>query len=331
MRKCNTERENYKHLSTSERDLIAVLYAKGLSLEDIGRELKRHSSTICREIKRNGSPVRGEYRSCQAQGRYEKRMKETHAKERLKNDRIRNYVTAKLKLKWSPEQIAGCIQLDYPGLKTNYESIYQYIYKEKYPLRVHLRRGNRIRKKRGGAKNKHQNKIPNRIMIDERPKEVALHTQPGHWEADTMVSRQSKVSLVVIVELKSGIVKLVKIQEKTAKSMSAAVNRRLCKIPEVMRKTITYDNGTENALHEHTNKVLGMKSYFCHPYCSWEKPVVENTNGLVRQFLPKKTDFAKITKAELKAIEKLINSRPRKRHGYLTPLKVYEGFVALCA
>ena len=331
MEKCNTTPENYKHLSPSERDLIAVFYAKGMILKEIGRRLMRHQSTISREIGRNGSPVRGEYQSFQAQGRYEKRMKETHAKDRLKNDRIRKYVIEKLKLKWSPEQIAGRLRLEHPGLKTNYESIYQYIYEEKYPLKVHLRRGHRIRKKRGGAKNKHQSKIPNRIMIDERPKEVALHTQPGHWEADTMVSRQSKVSLVVIVELKSGIVKLVKIQEKTAKSMSAAVNRRLCKIPEVMRKTITYDNGTENALHEHTNKVLGMKSYFCHPYCSWEKPVVENTNGLVRQFLPKKTDFAKITKAELKAIEKLINSRPRKRHGYLTPLKVYEGFVALCA
>jgi len=258
-------------------------------------------------------------------------MKETHAKIRLKNDRIRNYVIVKLELKWSPEQIAGRLQLDHPGLKTNYESIYQYIYEEAYPLRKHLRRGNRIRKKRFRAKNKHQNRIPNRVMIDKRPKEVALHTQPGHWEADTMVSRKSKAALVVMVELKTGLVKLEKIEEKTAKNTSAAVNRRLCRIPKLMRKTITYDNGLENAMHEHTNKVLGTKSYFCHPYCSWEKPVVENTNGLVRQFLPKGTDFAKITKAELKTIEKLINSRPRKRHGYLTPIKVYDSFVALSA
>jgi len=331
MRKCNTTRENYKHLSSSERDLIAILYAQRLGFREIGVWLKRHYSTISREIKRNGSPVRGEYRSYWAQKRYETRMKETHAKVRLKNDWIRDYVLTKLELKWSPEQIAGRLQLDHPELKTNYESIYQYIYEEKYPLRVHLRRGNRIRKKRFGAKNKHQSRIPNRVLIDERPKEVALHIEPGHWEADTMVSRQSKAALAVMVELVSGIVMLVKIPEKTAKNMSSAINRRLYKIPLVMRKTITYDNGTENAMHEHTNKVLGMKSYFCHPYCSWEKPVVENTNGLVRQFLPKGTDFAKITKAELKVIEKLINSRPRKRHGYLTPQKVYDSFVALCA
>jgi IS30 family transposase len=331
MEKCNTTPGNYKHLSPSERDLIAVLLARGIVFREIGERLKRNKSTISREIKRNGSPVREEYRSFQAQGRYETRMKETHAKIRLKNDRIREYVIEKLKLKWSPEQIAGALQLKYPGLKTNYESIYQYIYKEAYPLREHLRRGNRIRKKRGGAKNKHQSKIPNRVMIDERPKEVALHIEMGHWEADTMVSRKSKAAIVVMVELVSGIVKLVKIPEKTAKNMSTAVNRSLCRMPAEMRKTITYDNGTENAMHEHTNKVLGVKSYFCHPYCSWEKPVVENTNGLVRQFLPKGTDFAKITKVELKAIEKLINNRPRKRHGYLTPLKVYDGFVALCA
>ncbi len=157
--------------------------------------------------------------------------------------------------------------------------------------------------------------------IKERPKEVQLRQEPGHWETDTAVSRQSLSALQVSVERKTRLSKLAKLLRKGAHPMNIALTMRLRRYPNWFRTSITYDNGSENTEHIRTNKILGTRSYFCEPFHSWEKGTVENTIGLVRRFFPKKTDFAKVSKNRINAVERWLNNRPRKCLGFLTPLE----------
>ena len=149
-------------------------------------------------------------------------------------------------------------------------------------------------------------------MIDKRPKAVENRKEFGHWEGDTAVSRKSLAALQILIERKTLAVKLTKLKRKTADEMDKAITKRLRHYKKGVVKTITYDNGTENAFHEKTNKKLGCKSYFCNPYHSWEKGSVENVIGMVRWFFPKRTDFAKLTDQKIKEVEDFINKRPRK-------------------
>ena len=189
--------------------------------------------------------------------------------------------------------------VDKVGLTTNYESIYQWIYGDRRDLIRLLARSHRVRRKRGSAKNKRAVRVPNRVMIESRPASVANRNEPGHWEADTAVSRQSKFAIALVIERKSRLCRLTLIEAKTAQNMHQAMIKSLSKIPSKLLKTITYDNGTENAKHEATNRALKIKSYFCNPYHSWEKGSVENCIGLVRRVYPKKTDWALITQSDL--------------------------------
>jgi len=166
-------------------------------------------------------------------------------------------------------------------------------------------------------------------MIDQRPDEVATRNTFGHWEADTVVSRESKAALMVVQERKSRLTLIRKLIRKTAKEMCKAVNRCLAQKPESMKKIITFDNGAENAEHEKISECLNVDTYFCNPYHSWKKGSVENAIGLIRAYLPKKTDFKKISVDEIKLIEHLLNTRPRKCLGFKTPLEVYREAVAL--
>jgi IS30 family transposase len=146
----------------------------------------------------------------------------------------------------------------------------------------------------------------------------------GHWETDTAVSRKSKVAIQVSIERKTRYTKLAKLKSKSSREMSKALARRLARVPKRLRKTITYDNGSENVEHERTNKILGTKSFFCKPYHSWEKGSVENDIGIVRRFLPKKTDFAIVSSKDLRTRERWMNNRPRKCLNYLTPAEAWK-------
>ena len=230
---------------------------------------------------------------------------------------------------WSPEQIAGRLQIDYPDLKTNYESIYLYIYNDRPDLIPFLRKRHRKRLKRGLKKKTRASKIPNRISIKDRPDYINNITEVGHWELDTIVSRKSKSALSVGVERKTKFTIINLIPNKTAKIFRKSFTRRLSHYPDYMHKSFTYDNGLENVEHGHINKVLNSISFFCQPYHSWEKALVENTNGLVRFFLPKKTDFSKVSKIEVKEIENALNNRPRKCLNYKTPAEAFKEEVAL--
>jgi transposase, IS30 family len=323
-------KKQYTQLKSDERDLIAVHHANGFNMSEIAQMLGRNKSTISRELTRNKSRFSRIYLSNQAHKRANDRKKQAATKDELKCHKIRDFVANKLKMGWSPQIIAGKLACDSSNLKISHESIYLYIYKKRPDLVQHLARSHKKRFKRVPNLNKKNNRIPNRIFIDQRPNTINNRTEFGHWESDTAVSRQSKVALAVSIERCSRLLKIKKIRQNKSDIFSKTIVRRMRNLPAHARRSITYDNGSENTQHEFINDQLNTDSYFCNPYHSWEKGSVENGIGLIRRFLPKKTDFAKITHKRIQEIESLLNNRPRKCLGFKTPLQVFlEQSVAL--
>lgn len=318
--------KRYKQLRLEDRDRITEMMAEGSSLTEIAGALGRHKSTISREVRRNSSPAYRLYLSHRAHERAVGREREANSHFRLKNEEILCYVYSKLKMGWSPEQIAGRIEMDCHGLKISHEAVYQYIYdrdtEEREELIKLLRRGHRERRTKGVNRKERRTKIPNRVSIQERPLSVEMRNRFGHWEGDSMVSRKSADALNTLVERKSRLVFITRLKRKTAEETSSAVIERLGRLPEKARQSLTLDNGTENAGHEKITEAIATKCYFARPYASWQRGTNENTNGLIRWYLPKGTDFSKISDEELTRIESLINQRPRKCLGYKTPIEV---------
>lgn len=311
----------FGQLTIEERERIAVLKASGKSLREIGKMIGRDHSVVSREIKRNGG--KRCYWAHQANERARKRKSEAAERDRLKNEMIRGYVHEKLKLGWSPEQIAGRLSMDCSGLSVSYEAIYQYIYSEAKDLIGYLPRRHVKRRQKSLIRKAKASLIPNRISITERPPDVNQRIAFGHWEADSVVSRASKAALNILVERMSRYTKLTKLIQKTSDCTWETIVRRLYREKKACRLSITYDNGTENVDHELVNRQIRTKSYFCNPYHSWEKGTVENTVGLVRRFIPKKSDFSRIPTTDIARVENLINNRPRKCLQYKTPKEVY--------
>lgn len=326
-------KRKYVHLSLAERDLITTMLSEGKSLGDIAKALGRSKSTVSRELKRNSSPEYRLYLSHRAHGRAELRKKQANTHPRLKNERIVSYMTARLKEGWSPELIAGRIGMDQPGLSISHEAIYQYIYhpdtENRQELIQCLRRAHRKRRNKGIGRKERKTKIPNRVPIDQRPPSVENRSRYGHWEGDSLVSRKSLAALNSLVERKSRYLMLTKLDAKTAEATVKAVTGRLKGLPKKARRTLTLDNGTENAMHEKVTSTIGIKCYFARPYASWQRGTNEHVNGLIRWYLPKGTDFSKISDDEIARIEYLINNRPRKCLGFKKPIEVASPFVAL--
>lgn len=326
-------KQKYKHLSSEERDKIAILRAKGFKTSEIARIIERDKSTISRELLRNKSPVYDCYLPHKADRRAKERKCKSGQRPRLKNREIMVYVVRKLKLGWSPELISGRWSKEHPSASISHEAIYQFIYNKKQrkeeDLTVYLPRFHRKRLSRGHSRKHRKSHIPERISIEKRPRYIERRRQPGHWESDTIVSRQSLAAVAVLLERTSRVIHLKKIKQKSSTLFSLAIEDRLKSYPSKLRRTITYDNGSENVEHRKTNKILGTQSYFCNPYHSWEKGSVENAVGLVRRFLPKKTDFATVSPQQIKQIEFLLNNRPRKCLDYKTPYEVFNSSVAL--
>jgi IS30 family transposase len=325
---------NYVHLTEAERELIAKMHWEGKGPSEIALALDRNKGTISRELNRNASPEYRCYTPCRAQKRSDQRkLTARHSRPLLKNKKIQQYVRRKLKIDWSPEIIAGRLKNEMPGQSISPEAIYQFIYHEETPDRDHLIsllcRAHRKRRLKGKGRKVRKTKIPNRISIDARPKAAEQRKQFGHWESDTLVSRKSKSALHSIIERKARILRLSKLERKTAVETNKAVARALKKLPAEAKRTLTMDNGTENAKHEELTAAIGIKCFFAHPYAAWQRGSNEQINGLIRRYLPKGTDFSKIDKDQIKKIEKLINNRPRKCLGFKTPLEVARSFVAL--
>jgi IS30 family transposase len=315
--------KTYKQLNPNERDILAVLKSKGKSLREIATVLKRSPSTLSRELKRNAPPVyTGYYLAHKAQERADKRRCESHRRQRLKSNFIRHYVEKRLRLGWSPELIAGRLAIEHPGRSISPEAIYQWVYLDAPSLIFSLVRAHRKRQHRGYSRKHKKSHIPERISIQERPPTVLQRLHIGHWETDTISCRKSYQAVQVTVERKARYTKVAKLKTKSARAMSIALTRRLSRFPINLRLSITYDNGPENADHVRTNKILGMCSYFCEPFHSYERGTVENTIGLVRRFLPKKTNLAMISQVHLSKIEYWLNHRPRKCLGFKTPAEV---------
>jgi len=318
--------KQHKKLSLEERERIAVFKASGKSLREIAVLLGRHHSSLSRELRRNKSRIfrsRG-YWPAQAQMKAQKRKSKASRKPRLRNPQVRNYVVEKLKKFWSPELIAGRIRLDFPDLRISHEAIYQFIYEDAWELFPFLARKHKRRRLRFNHKKPTHLAIPHRTFIAKRPEAINQRLEFGHWEGDSMVSRANTVSLHALLERKSRYLKLTKILRNSSDCVRNAVIRKLSPLKISARRSITYDNGSENSDHREINQKLETRSYFCNPYHSWEKGSVENAIGLVRRFIPKKTDLEKIPSTEISQIQNLINNRPKKCLNYQTPKEVYK-------
>lgn len=321
--------KTYEQLKQDERDLLSVLKGQGLSLRTMAERLGRSPSTLSRELKRNAPPIRsGYYLPHKAQARADERISRGRRKVRLKDPRLRAYARRRLRAGWSPERIAGRWKFLGKG-HVSHEALYQWIYADARELIPRLVRGHRKRLRRGHSSKHKASHIPSRTAIRMRPKAVEGRRQAGHWEADTMVSRQSRRALQVLVERKTRYTRLKKLAAKGADDMRQSINRSLSRYPSALRRTITYDNGSENVQHLRTNRVLGTRSFFCEPFHSWEKGSVENAAGLVRRIFPKRTDFAKVSSASVKRTERWINSLPRKCLGFKTSAEAFRQSVAL--
>jgi transposase, IS30 family len=315
----------YKQLTTEERVTIQMLRGQGKSLRQIAQALDRPPSTIAREVRRNGYGSR--YLARHAKERALSRTKNIFRYERVRDELVRAYVIEKLKVGWSPEQIAGRIRIDCPGKKVSHEAIYQFVYRRYFQgaedLRPFLKRRHRRRQRKGDRTVRRLKRHGSRPWIDDRPSVVESRERVGDWEGDTMVSSASPPVLVTLAERKSGLVRIRKAPRPTAREVSSAMINVLWHLPDRLRQTLTLDNGSEHSAWRHVERYGKVKVFFAHPYHSWERGTNENTNGLIRWYLPKKTDFARVSPTAIQAIEDALNNRPRKRLGWRTPLEVF--------
>jgi IS30 family transposase len=327
--------KKYHQLRAEEREEIRAGLEHGCSRAQIAKDIGVSESTISRELRRNGAPVNHcRYNANQAQKRYDERKAASHERERLADPVVRAYVERHLgkEFYWTPEMTAKRLTQEIPGHTTNYESIYQWVYEDRPDLIGCLPRGHKQRHKRGlRLKSRAAGKIQGRVDIDKRPAEIDTRQEAGHWEADTVVSRQSQDCVAVFTERKSRKYITVKMRDKSAESMLKAAIIAFSSLPKSLLKTITFDNGTENALHEKICELFGMKSYFCKPYHSWEKGGIENRNGILRRFFPKKTNWALTKKRDLNNITNKINAMPMTCLGYKTPNEVFARCLALAS
>lgn len=328
----------YNHLSIEEREIIQEMLWKKKSIRTIAKRLNRNSSTISRELRKNFL-IKKRYTPRLAHEKALNKRKSRGRQLRLKNQFIRRKTVEWLKKGYSPEQISGRLKLEF-NESISHEAIYQYIYSQVYrngygymkpgyhDLRQYLKRRHKRRQRKGLRR---PEKLPkfNGISIEQRPKEIEIRKTTGHWEGDSVVSRKSLVGLNTLVERKTGLVLISKIKNGTATETSQAVISKLKKLNKNQRQTLTLDNGSENAGWKTIEEVLGLKTYFCHAYCSGERGTNENTNGLIRWYFPKGTDFAKISNESIQAVENALNNRPRKRLGWKTPLEVFNESVAV--
>lgn len=298
--------------------MIEVLKSMGYTQSCIAAKLERHPTTISRELKRN-TGQRG-YRHKQAHRQAQARAQGSRNAKQISQSTI-DAVQARLRQDHSPEQIAA-------HLPISHTRIYQHIRADKRnggTLYKHCRCQKKRRKRYGSALNG-RGQIPNRRGIEQRPAHVEERLEIGHWEGDTIIGANHKQAIVTIVERKTGFTLMRKVERKTAANVRQACIKLLMPF-KAMVKTITFDNGKEFAEHEQIDQALGSTSYFADPYSSWQRGTNENTNGLIRQYIPKKRLLSTVTNQEICTIMNKLNNRPRKRHGFISPIQaVYSNF-----
>jgi IS30 family transposase len=317
----------YRHLSIDEREVILKMRENDKTLEDIGTKLGRSPSTISRELQRNVSST-GEYKAHLAQKYYQQRREQSKSPYRLEHKPLRSYVQTKLKQYWSPEQICGRMQREYPEdltMRTCPSTLYQWIRADRMAGGTYyqnLRQGLRKRRKRYGS-TETRGQIPDKRRIDQRPKVIEKRSRIGDWESDSVVGCQHKSHMATHVERKSRYAQAAKLASKSAEDYTVTTCSIFANLPSAKVKTFTVDNGKEFANFKEMEKELSAKVYFANPYHSWERGTNENTNGLLRQFFPKGTDFNQIRQKEIDKVIDLLNNRPRKCLNYRTPAEVF--------
>ncbi len=312
----------YQQLSQEERYSIAALGESRKTLAEMARAIDRSPSTVLRERRRN---------RCNSDGAYRAAVAESYATARRWRERVGFRHTPQqwerviflLKEKWSPEQIAFRLKL-LGEFSISHETIYKYIIADRKnggTLFRHLRCSRKLRRKRHNTRDS-RGILPGKRSIAERPPEVETRRELGHWEGDTMVGSDLHHCVLTLVERKSGLVVIKKMSARTTDSVTPAASRAI-EAHRANFRTLTLDNGTEFHAYKSLEELFPLKCYFARPYHSWERGSNENTNGLIRQYLPKGTNMKHLTQDQCDLIAFKLNSRPRKRHGYITPQQVY--------
>jgi IS30 family transposase len=319
----------YTHLSDAERETLSLGLAQGHSLRTMAAVLARAPSTVSRESARN--TARGHsYRACTAQTLAAARARQPRRPRKLLNPWLWQYVRIHLAQGCSPEQIAGRLRRAYPddvGKQLSTETIYAALYvlprgALRSELLAALRQARKARRSRARGTDR-RGQLPHITPIAERPAEVATRTVPGHWEGDLLKGARNGSAVGTLVERTTRLVLLARMDGTDATSAREGFTKKLRHVPALLRKTLTYDRGKEMAEHERLAERLAIRVFFADPHSPWQRGTNENTNGLLRQYLPKGTDLSGYTQRELNAIAHRLNTRPRKCLHFATPLEVY--------
>lgn len=317
----------YHRLTLIEREQISQgIYARE-SFTQIAKRIDFDVSTVTREIYENVKRKRWSYSAIKAQKRAETNNKNKGRKKKIEVcEKLKNYVYEKLKQEWSPEEIAKRVKLDYTDdkeMRVSHETIYHYVYclpkgELKKELMRGLRRESRLRRSRKYAHSRKQH-ITDIVSISERPKEVSDRIVPGHWEGDLIIGKNHASALGTLVERTTRLTLLVPLVEKDAFAIRNAFAKAFKSIPKQFKKTLTYDRGNEMAQHKFFTEETKIQVYFADPYSPWQRGTNENTNGLIRQYFPKGTNFKSVPLAKIREAERRLNSRPRKVLKFYTP------------
>ena len=333
------QKRRYTRLTDQERESISRGLAQHKSIRQLAKELNRSPSTISREIRRTKG--KSGYRAFSASRRAKAAASSRKRGKRKieKQEGLLSYVTEKLQREWSPQEISKRLKIEYAwdmNMQVSHEAIYQYIYvlprgelKQLLIKGLRQERKHRRPQKRGDT-TETRGKIANMLSIEERPAEVAERSVPGHWEGDLILGKYKHSALGTLVERTTRYTILVPLGEhKDAASVREAYAEAFKSLPAELKKSLTYDQGKEMSEHEQFTIDTGIQVYFAHPGSPWERGTNENTNGLIRQYFPKGTDFTQVSKEQILEVQRKLNDRPRRALGYLKPDEVINQLVAL--
>ena len=336
--KPSPRKRNTQHLKPAEREEIRVALSAKMSLRAIARMLNRSPSTISREVARNRG--RRYYKAVDADNRAKRMAKRPKSGILEINPELRQIVMSKLELKWSPEQISGWLSVEHSRrkhMRVSHETIYKSIYVRSkgvihHSFSQYLRRSKPMRHSRYHRRSGDRTftNIVNGVSIHERSKTIENRKTVGHWEGD-LVSGSKNTHIATLVDRKSRFTIILKLAGKDAESVHQALLATFKKMPMQYRKSLTWDRGMELAKHADLTKEIGMPVYFCDPQCPWQRGTNENTNSLIRQYFPKKTDLSPHTQERLNKVATELNERPRKTLKFKTPSHMIEKSVALIA
>src|SRR5450432_1720043 len=321
-------------LTVVEREDISRGLASGSSIRDIAKGLERAASTVSREVTRHGG--RPEYRASEADRQAWESALRPKACLLANHEELRTIVVSKLILDWSPEQISKWLKVHYPSdesMRVSHETIYRSLFIQalgvlKKELVQHLRSKRLILCSRHArAAGQSRGQIVDAISISERPAEVEDRAVPGHWEGDLLAGSKNS-HIATLVERHSRFVMLIKVPSKDTTTVVAALSRHVLKLPATLRRSLTWDRGLEMAKHKSFTVATNVQVYFCDPQSPWQRGSNENTNGLLRQYFPKKTDLAAISQAQLDQVALRLNQRPRMTLGFQTPASRLQASVA---